>query len=289
MILGVLSLLFRRGQVPIEDDELATLEREGARGYNYVASRGSKRARERLWFVLRTLALVLFGWYVAKWSAAGMMFFILYSAVITVVIDGLRYYLASRWVQSSHSREYRAEQMLHVARSVERGSQLRPAPRPRPQVLLTLLIAGGCSVVGLPALWYGLSSLGWIDADVVFGQTFMPLFMLVIGVGRIARAVAGIQYVKASTVGSRELCLNSDDALDVYALALLTSVLLAVGGPVAYLAPFLVLGVRIAYRGYVLWWMRQSLQLFSRHVYGASPKSSGGKSTNWDDEGDDEL
>jgi len=39
----------------------------------------------------------------------------------------------------------------------------------------------------------------------------------------------------------------------------------------------------------VLWWMRQSLQLFSRRVYGASPKSSGGKSTNWDDEGDDEL
>lgn len=287
MILGALSLLLRRGQIPIDEEELATLEREGARGYNYIASRGSKRARERLWFVLRTLALVVFGWYTLGWTAAGMLAFILYSAAITVVIDAMRMYFAQRWVLSSHSREYRAEQMLHVARSVEQGSRSRPVPRPRPQVLLTLLVALACTVVGLPAVWYALVGMGWASVDVIFGQAFMPLFMLLSGGGRIARALFGIQYVKGSTVGSRELCLDSDDALDVYALALLVSVLLTIGGAAAYLAPFLVLFARIAYRGYVVWWMRQSLRLFSRRISRAGPTTPDGRSSHWDDEGDE--
>lgn len=287
MILGALSLLLRREQIPIADEELATLEREGARGYNYVASRGSKRARERLWSVLRTLALVLFGWYIVGWTAAGMLAFILYSAAITVVIDGLRVYFAQRWVQSSHSRGYRAEQMLQLARCTELGLRSRPAPRPRPQVLLTLLIALACTLIGLPMVWYLLQGMGWITADVIFGQAFMPLFMLVSGVGRIAQALYHIQYVKSSTVGSRELFLDADDALDVYALALVTSALLAVGGTVAYLAPFLVMLARIGYRGYVLRWTRQSLQLFSRRVYQAGPKSAENKSAPWGDDGEE--
>lgn len=284
-MLGALSLLLRREQIPIEDDELATLERDGARGYNFLASRGGRRARERLWFVLRTLAfLLLCGWYLWGWSAAGMMAFMLYSAAVTVVIDGLRLYFALRWVQSTYSREYRAEQMLLVVLSVEQGSRLRPAPRRRPQVMLTFLVAAACTVLGLPAVWYALVGTGWADPDVIFGQALMPLMMLVIGVGRIARALYGIHYVKSSTVGSRDLYLNTDDALDVYALALLASVLLLFAGPLAYLAPLFVLAPRIAYRGYAVWWLRQSLPLFSRHVYTPNSKAAVGKPSLWDDE-----
>lgn len=287
MILGDLPAFLRRDEVPIEAAELATLDREGARGYNYVTSRGLRRARERLRSVAISLAFMLFCVIELEWTGSGLLAFLLVHAAVTVFIDGLRMGLAQRWVFYSHAREYRAEEMLMVARGVERNSTLRRAPRPRQQARLSFFVAAGCTAIGLPLVWFTLAHLGWASWDSVFANFFLPLVLLVSGVWRIVRAVQGINYAKASTVGTRDVCLDSDDAVDIYALALLLGVLMSVGHYVAIAVPFLIAIIRLAHRVYIYRWQRESLQLLGRRVYRLHPNAAKGKSS-WDEEAIDE-
>lgn len=283
MIFGALPAFFRREQVPIEAAELATLDREGARGYNYVTARGLRRARERMRSAAITLAFMLFCVVQLSWTGSGLLAFLLVHSAITVIIDALRMGLAQRWVFYSHSREFRAEEMLLVARGVERDGRMRQAPRPRQLAKLNFYIAAGATVIGLPLVWFTLARLGVASWDNVFANFFLPLALLVSGIWRIVRGIQGINYAKASTVGTRDLCLDSDDAVDVYALALLLGVLMALGHHAALAVPFLIAIIRLLHRIYNYRWQRESLQLLSRRVYRLNPDAPRNKSS-WDDE-----
>lgn len=283
MIFGALPAFLRREQVPIEAAELATLDREGARGYNYVTARGLRRARERMRSAAITLAFMLFCVVQLGWTGSGLLAFLLVQAAITVFIDALRMGLAQRWVFYSHSREFRAEEMLLVARGVEGSGTLRQAPRQRQQAKLNFFIAVGCTVIGLPLAWFTLARLGLASWDSVFANFFLPLALLVSGIWRIVRGIQGINYAKASTVGTRDVCLDSDDAVDVYALALLLGVLMSLGPQAALAAPFLIAIIRLVHRIYIYRWQRESLQLLGRRVYRLHPDAPKGKSS-WDDE-----
>lgn len=283
MILGALSALFRREQIPIHENELETLERDGPRSVNYLLSRWLKRTRRRFLSVLGTLVFLLFGKFVLHWSGAGLLVFVVYGAALSVLIDALRYGLAARWVFYSHSRAYRTEEVMIICRSVESGSQRRPAPRPRPQVELTLLIAGLCSLVGLPIVGVTLYKLGWAGWDTIFGNWLLPLSMIVFGAWRIGRAVQEIRYARAATVGSRELCLDSDDALDTYVATLVLSLpFMALGSNGATWVAFLVVAVRLAWFAHLWWWQRQTLSILAARVRRTHPHARATPSE-WDD------
>lgn len=283
MILEILTRRFRREAVPINESELETLDRDGPRALNYLMSRGNRRLRERALAVLRTLLFLAFAQYMFGWTGAGLLAFVVYGGVLTVLVDGMRFGLARRWLFYSHSRAWRASEVLAVGRSVESDSRLRPAPAAKPQQVLTLAISGSCTLIGLPLVWLALSRLGWASWDTVFANFFLPLCMLFIGVWRLARGFMGIQFAKGSTVGSRDLFLDSDDALDIYALALALAVLLVLPFGEAALAwvAYLTVLARLLAASYQWWHQRQGLVLLQRRVYRINPNAPATRS-DWD-------
>jgi len=284
MILELLHALYRRKQVPIREEELETLDRDGARALNYMMSRGIRRLRERFYAILRTLLFLILVSYMFKWSGAGLLAFVVYGAVLSVLTDGMRYGLASRWLFYSHSRAFRAGEVLIVGAAVEAGSTLRSAARPLPPQILTLAISGACTLIVLPLVWFTLNRLGWATWDTVFANFFLPLSMVFIGVWRLGRGWMGIQFAKGSTVGSRDLFLDSDDALDIYALALVLSLLLApFGGGALVVVAYLVVLIRLAVTGLVWYRQRQSVALLQRRIHRIHPHSSASKA-DWSDE-----
>jgi hypothetical protein len=113
--------------------------------------------------------------------------------------------------------------------------------------------------------------------------------MLFIGVWRVGRGLLGIQFVKGSTVGSRDLLLDSDDALDIYALALVLALLLApLGASALVWAAFLVVLARLAMVAYLWQLQRQALALLQKRMYRLHPHSRASQS-DWDDEAASEL
>ncbi len=284
MILELLHALYRREPIPIREDELETLDRDGARALNYMMSRGMRRLRERFYAISRTLLFLALVSYMFSWSGAGLLAFVVYGAVLSVLTDGLRYGLASRWLFYSHSRAYRAAEVLIVGAAVESGNTLRPPPPPRPTQIMTLAISGALTLIALPLVWFTLNRLGWATWDNVFANFFLPLSMVFIGAWRLGRGLMGIQFAKGSTVGSRDLFLDSDDALDVYALALLLSLLLAPFGSGALVhVAYLVVLIRLAVVGFVWYRQRQAVALLQRRIHRIHPHSSASKA-GWDDE-----
>lgn len=287
MILGALSLLIPRTQRPIKPEEIANFERDGARALNYALSRGMRRARRRLAFLARTLAMLAFGSYILMWSPVGLIAWVVSSAAFSVLLDGLRYAMAAKWVVHTHGRDYRTEEILVSGAALERGSSLRAATRLQPRVLLTLAISGSCVLLGLPLLWLILGSFGWVSWGQVFANTFMPLFMMFAFGGRALIAWQGISQARAATVGSRELFLESDDALDAFALTLLLSPLLLVGDTAGRAVAFLVILLRMAWWAWRWWWLRQSAALVARRVYRSNPNAPVSRSSEWADEDED--
>lgn len=274
MILGALSLLRPRPTVPVRDAERSTLDFEAARARNHLLGRTLRRARARFWQVLR------FGWifafsYLLGWSPAGVLAFLLYGAVLTVVIDGIRYGMAQRWVHYSHARNYRAEEILAVCIEVEQGRQHRPGPglRPRPQV--AMVVAGLTTLVLLPTVAVALSKLGLVVWHQVLENFLMPFCMIVIGIWRIVGAVRETLSAMSLPVGSQELLLECDDAFDIYAGLLLFSwlpLLFNNYGPL--LMAICIFAVRLGYRGYRWWWLRESLPYLTAYAKRARASQS---------------
>ncbi len=156
MILGALSLLQRRAPRPIKPEEADAFNRDGARALNYALSRGTRRARRRVAFLARTLALITFGGIILMWSPVGLVAWVISSAAFSVILDGLRYAMAAKWVVHTHGREYRAEEIVVTGAALERGSAQRAGSRPRPRVVLTLAVAGAYVLLVLPLLWMAL-------------------------------------------------------------------------------------------------------------------------------------
>jgi hypothetical protein len=267
MLLGALSIFQKRPTLPITADDLLALDREGARSYNNVTVRTMARARSQLWAALFSLLFLIVSFWKLNWSAHGLLAFVLGSAAITVLLDGLRMAFAARWVGYSQMREYRTNDLLSLVRAVENGDTRRPALSALPQERLTVAIAIACTVIGLPIVGWLLSSIGWTSLDQVMTNRYLPLLFVMLAVWRLARGLRGIRYAKGSNVGARDLCLESDDALDTYALFLALGLLmLPLGSVGALILPFLVVLPCLAWRCYRYWWLRQSLQLLGRRV-----------------------
>lgn len=288
MILGALSLLLRRAPRPIRPEEVDAFDRDGARALNYALSRGARRARRRVEFHARTLAMLAFGVYMFSWSPAGLLAWVVFSAAFSVLLDGMRFTLASKWVVHTHNRDYRAEEIVITGAALERGDSHRPVTRPRPQVILTLALAGACTLIGLPIVWFTLASFGWVGWNQVFANTLMPLCMIFAAGGRALIAWYGVTQARSATVGSRELFLDSDDALDAYALALLLSPLLLLGTLSGYLMVAAVVLLRMGWWAWRWWWLRQSAALVARRVYRTNPNAPAQQRTaEWSDDDDE--
>ena len=177
MMLGALSLLVRRKRVPIRNGELAVLGKELARARNHVLSRGMQHARAEIWVVLRSFLVLGLGLWLG-WTPAGILLFLVFNAVLSVLIDGMRYGLASRWVHYSHAREHRVEEVLAVCRAVEQGESVRLAGRAKPKLQPTLLLSGILALLVLPLAAITITKLGAVEWKAVLANLFLPVMMI---------------------------------------------------------------------------------------------------------------
>lgn len=268
MLLAALSIFQRPPRIPLSAEDLASLDREGARSLNNAMVRNLKRTREQCWSALLGLGFLATGALALKWSASGLLAFLAVSAAMTVLVDALRWRKARRWVSHSHQREHRTWELLALTWQVERGERMRLAPRPAPSERLTLRIAAACTLIGLPTAGVLLAAVGWTSVEQIWANRYLPLLTLAYVAWTMLQGLAGIRYVKGSNVGTRTLCLESDDALDIYALAAGFGLLmLPLGAAGAMALPFLIQLSRLAWRGWRYWWLRQALQVLSRRVY----------------------
>ncbi|MGE4070567.1 MAG: hypothetical protein AB7E72_05275 [Lysobacterales bacterium] len=274
MLLAALSIFQRRPRIPLSAEDLAALDREGARSLNNAMVRSLRRTREQLWSVLFGLGFLTVGASTLKWSPSGLLAFVAVSAAMTVLMDALRWRRARRWVNHSHQREHRTWELLLLAWQVERGQSMRLAPISAPSERRTLLIAAACTLLGLPTAGLLLVAMGWTSLEQIWANRYLPLLTMGYLAWMLVRSLMDIHYVKGSTVGTRTLCLESEDALDVYALAAGFGLLmLPLGAAGAMALPFLIQLTRLVWRAWRYWWLRQALQLLSRRIYQRHPES----------------
>ncbi len=272
MMLGALSLLIRRKRVPIRNGELAVLGKELARARNHVLSRGMQHARAQIWVVARSFLVLGLGLWLG-WTPAGILLFLLFNAVLSVLIDGMRYGLASRWVHYSHAREHRVEEVLAICRTVERGETVRLAGRLKPKLQPTLVLSGILALLVLPIVAISMTKLGVLEWKAVLSNLFLPVLMIGVFVTRSLRALLWVTTAKTGTVGTRDVFLESDDSIDVIAGVLALSWLFLLFGQVAALViVVLVCCARLAYRIHRWWWLRTSLDWLSKRQLRLHPR-----------------
>jgi amino acid transporter len=275
MTLGALSLFFRREPVELRADELDLVEQEAPRALNYLLSRGLRRARERMVSVLAPFLMLAFGYWLS-WTPAALLASVVMLAILTVLIDVIRYGLAKRMVHYTHAREFRALEVLQVCVALENGSSLRRARGIRPQPMVSMVVAVVCTAVLLPVACMAISALGWVDWVTVYYQPLLPLALILVAGWRLVGALYRTMVVRAATVGTHDLFLDSDDAFDVYAGVILLSWLLLLNSNGPALIALGILLARLGFRFHEWWQLRQTLPLLTRRVYRTNPNAPGG-------------
>ena len=276
MQLAALSIFQRKQWIPLTEEDLASLDREGARGLNNATVRSLGIARQRLWSALLTLGILAMGAWALEWSAAGLLAFLAVSVALPVLLDILRWSMARRWVNHSHQREHRTQELLSLAWQVERGQGRRLAPTPAPSEGWTLIIAALCTLIVLPAAVALLVALKWTQVEQIWAHPYLPLLTMGYVVWTLWRGLAGIRYAKGANVGARTLCLESDDVLDTYVLVAVFGLLLLPLGTVGALAvPLMVQLLRLAWRLWRYGWLRRALRMLSRRIYQRQSESAG--------------
>lgn len=290
MILGALSLLVPRGTVEITDDDRGSVEFNGPRALNYVLGRGLKRARAKIFAVLRGFLFLAFGWWMG-WSPGALLAALVFLAVLTVLLDVLRYTFAKRPIHYCHSREYRAMVLLETCTQIERGSSRRRLIVPRPQPLWTLVAALFCTLVLLPATWLTLESMEIIVRKTIFEQWFLPLTLIFVSAWRLVTTAQEIFAARATTPGSIDLFLDSDDVLDTYAaIAALSWLTFLADSGAGYVAVLILCG-RLAFRLWRWWQLREASTLLAAvvrrthpHAAGAVPKPHRAEANDWEED-----
>lgn len=268
MQLAALSILRSRQWVPLTADDLTSLDREGARGLNNATMHSLRLARRRAWSALVTLGILVFGARTLGWPASGLLAFLAVSAALPVLMDIVRWSMARRWIRYSYLREHRTHELLMLAWQVEREQSVRLAPTSAPSEGKTLIVAVLCTLFGLPGVGALLVALDWTNLEQIWANYYLPLLTLGYVVWTLVRDFADIRYVMGANVGTRSLCLESDGALDIYALAAVFGVLmLPLGAVGALVLPFLVQLLRLAWCVWRYVWLRQARHMLSRRVH----------------------
>ena len=250
MQLGMLSFIFRRRSVPIETQDMAVLSSDGARAFIYASSRGTERARTRIWSILAMLALLWLGREHLDWSGPDLLAILLAMTAISAVLDGLRLVLAGPWAVHSQSREYRADELLRLARAVERGQQQRLSLGPPPSKLEPA-VAGAYTLAGVPLVWYALTLADWVPSALTGFGAYVLALIVALGLLRLGYELYRIRSVKLFPAGHFDLFLDAEDVVDNYLLiTILIIAMVPLGSTLLLVVPFAVLLLRLIYQIY---------------------------------------
>jgi hypothetical protein len=256
MILAVLSLPLAWRREPLSEASTVALQQTGLRARSFARAQGQRRHRRRVIDSVGTWAWLSFGLFLLGWNPAGMLAFLLFNAMVSVAQDVIRVLLYPKLLSASHAREVRALEALTVAEAVRAGRSDRPARRPVPQVWATLAAAFGAALVAVPLVLHVAEWQGWGNP---LHNPLLPFLMLVSAGGRTL-ALAYEQFkVSRKLPGVDVVFVRSDDALDIFVLAAVLSLLaLPLGAEGAWLPVLGILVARTAFWAHRAWWTERA-------------------------------
>ena len=285
MILAFLSLPLSWRREVLSADSVDALRSTALRARTFMRAHGQRRYRRRIAENLGTWAWLAFGAYMLAWTPAGMLAFLLFNALISILQDGLRLLLYPKLLSTSHRREERALEALTVVEAVQAGHRERPARRLSPGIWMSVTAAVGAALIAVPLVLFVAQWQAWGHP---LQNTLLPFFMLASGIGR-AMAIGYEHFkVKRSLPGVDVVFVRSDDALDILVLAAVLSLLaLPLGAWGAWLPVAGILAARMGHWIHRAWWTQRA----AKQVKPVLARLSGGPSTSQAlaHEGEDDL
>jgi hypothetical protein len=256
MILAFLSLPFSWRREALGPDRVGELRSAMLRARTFARSHGRRHYRRRIADSLGSWAWWGCGAFWLGWNAAGMLAFLLFNALFSVLQDVLRLLLFPKLVRSSHAREARALEALTVSEALRAGRHERPARPPAPSAISTVAAAIGAALVAVPLVLHLAEAQGWGHP---LHNPLLPFLMLVSAAGRSLALAYEYFQVRRKLPGAEAVFLRSDDALDIFALAAVLSLAaILLGADGAWLPVVGILVVRVAFWTHRAWWTERA-------------------------------
>lgn len=285
MILAFLSLPLSWRREALSQESVVELQSTALRARTFARSQGQRRYRRRIADSLGSLAWLGFGGYMLSWNPAGMLAFLLFNALFSVLQDVFRLLLFPKLLNGSHAREARALEALTVSEAVHAGQRDRPARRPVPGTRATVAAAIGAALVAVPLVLYLAEWQGWGHP---LQNSLLPFLMLVSAGGRTLALAYEYFKVSRKLPGVDVVFLRSDDALDILALAAVLSLMaIPLGADGAWLPVAGILVARLAFWVHRAWWVEHAARRVKpvlARLAGGSAGTNGSADAGEDDE-----
>jgi hypothetical protein len=125
--------------VKISPADIELARAKGTEVLEYFDRVGLGEVRNRAFNLAFSGTVALGGMIIFGWSAATMLAFMVADAIIKLLGDYLRFFLAYRWLKESHQLDHLAGRLIHIADGLEDGSGRRPNSGSAPSPGLILL------------------------------------------------------------------------------------------------------------------------------------------------------
>lgn len=234
---------------------------------DYYRSAGLAEARSRAFSLVLSGAVPIVGLLAFGWSPTAMMVFMIADALITVMVDWLRYPLAGRWMAESHRRDHQAGEILGIVGGLEDGTNTRNARDNAPTPATIIVIGSVCTLFLIPVIGAAFDKLGLAPIRAVLAE---PLFPWLVGGDALLRVLGTLRAVWTARRGKpgEAMLFAESGGVAVLYVGLLVLVWLPLNwGEAGLLAMFAILYlVRVAFGIFTLWWMPRTLVALERRA-----------------------
>lgn len=256
-----------QGVTTINASDVALARSRGAQTLNYYRRFGLAEVRGRTLALIGSGLAPIVGLLFFGWTMASLLVFMVIDAVITVLIDWVRWPLAGRWMAVSHRMDHDAGEVLGIVDGLEDGSGTRSARNNKPEPGLILGISTVMTLFMVPVVAAVVEPLGLDSIRAVLAQPYF-VWLLVGDLGlRLLGALSGVLQVRRQPPGEAMIFVESGGVAVLYAGLLILVWLPISFGTLGVALMFAVLAlVRIAFGAFAWWWVPRSLAALERRM-----------------------
>lgn len=256
-----------QGVTTINASDLALARSRAVQTLDYYRRFGLAEVRGRTLALIASGLAPIAGLLFFGWTMASLLVFMVIDAVITVLIDWVRWPLAGRWMAVSHRLDHDAGEILGIVDGLEDGSGTRSARNNKPEPGLILGISTVMTLFMVPVVAAVVEPLGVDSIRAVLEQPYF-LWLLAADLGlRLVGALISVVHVRSQQPGEAMIFIESGGVAVLY-VGLLILVWLPISlGTLGVALMFGVLAlVRVAFGAFAWWWVPRSLAALERRL-----------------------
>jgi hypothetical protein len=248
--------------------EKTLLEFSGAKALAYYNSFGLAESQSRAISITLSGLFPIIGMAGFDWTAAAMLIFMIFDAVVTVLADIIRYLFVKKIVAASHKADFDASQILLISDGLEDGSGTmadRGNTCPYPG---TILFFGGVSSIFLvPIIAAAAEQIGLgAFKEVLSDKTFI-IMSLLDAAWRLLSAITEVVRARISLDKESYVFMDSGGVALLYAgLLILVWLPIKFGVTGLYLMFFTLYFIRLAFGIFAYFWSAKAVKVLARRV-----------------------